>query len=317
MAGALPRLSRAIFPFVALIAILAATSAFADDVITNFMSPIASYQYPEDYSSGALTNGGIQSPIVSFQYLQDFDSEALTNGGIISPIVSYQYPEDFSSAALTNGGIMSPIASYQYYEWPGDGILNLQSSPTVSYYYQFLDAPVLNIVSTTRTPTTAESTPAYLISPPPPSQLMAYHGGIFTANLASVDPNQMTIVLTHGWIPTLPLIGPVFTPNGIDDWPTTMAAELHTQNPTANIVAWNWENAATSSLSDPKQAGGQAPYQGILLGQALLSTLGSGYSGQIHFIGHSFGTLVNAYAANYLQGANFASEPVSPTPWPA
>ena len=105
----------------------------------------------------------------------------------------------FSTAALSNGGIMSPIVSYQYYEWPGSGILNLQSSPTVSYYYQFLDAPVLNIVSTTRTPTTAESTPAYLISPPPPSQLMAYHGGIFTANLASIDPNQMTVVLTHGW----------------------------------------------------------------------------------------------------------------------
>jgi hypothetical protein len=85
---------------------------FADDVITNVMSPIVSYQYSEDFSS-----------------------EVLTNGGVISPFVSYQYLEDFSSAALTNGGIMSPIVSYQYYEWPGDGILNLQSSPVVSYYY--------------------------------------------------------------------------------------------------------------------------------------------------------------------------------------
>ena len=153
----------------------------ADDVITNFMSPIVSYQYPDDFSS-----------------------ESLTNGGVISPFVSYQYLENFSTAALTNGGIMSPIVSYQYYEWPGSGILNLHSSPAVSYYYQFLDAPVLNIISTTRTPTTAESTPAYLISPPPPSQLMAYHGGIFTANLASIDPNQMTIVLTHGWNRLIP-----------------------------------------------------------------------------------------------------------------
>jgi hypothetical protein len=85
---------------------------FADDVITNVMSPIVSYQYSEDFSS-----------------------EALTNGGVISPLASYQYLEDFSSAALTNGGIMSPIVSYQYYEWPGNGILNLQSSPVVSYYY--------------------------------------------------------------------------------------------------------------------------------------------------------------------------------------
>jgi len=88
--------------------------AFADDVITNVMSPIASYQYPNDFSS-----------------------ESLTNGGVISPFVSFEYLENFSSAALTNGGIMSPIVSYQYYEWPGDGILNLQSSPVVSYYWQF------------------------------------------------------------------------------------------------------------------------------------------------------------------------------------
>jgi hypothetical protein len=86
---------------------------FADDVITNVMSPIVSYQYSEDFSS-----------------------EVLTNGGVISPFVSYQYPEDFSSGALTNGGIMSPIVSYQYYEWPGNGILNLLNSPVVSYYYQ-------------------------------------------------------------------------------------------------------------------------------------------------------------------------------------
>lgn len=280
---------------IVLLAILSASPIFAQDTITNVMSPIVSYQYPDDFSSEVLTNGGVQSPIVSYQYL-----------------------EDFGSAALTNGGILSPIVSYQYYEWPGDGILNLQYSPTVSYYYQFLDAPILNIVLTTRTPTTAESTPAYLISPPSPSQLMAYYGGIFTANLASVDPNQMTIVLTHGWIPTLPLIGPVIPNGGVVGWPTDVAAQLRANGITsANIVAWNWTNAAMSSLTDPKQAGSQTPQQGIALGQALLNALGPNYSQPIHFIGHSFGTLVNAYAANYLQGANFANEVVSPTPWPA
>ena len=80
-----------------------------------------------------ITN--VMSPIVSYQYSEDFSSEALTNGGVISPFVSYQYLENFSAAALTNGGIMSPIVSYQYYEWPGNGILNLLSSPVVSYYY--------------------------------------------------------------------------------------------------------------------------------------------------------------------------------------
>jgi hypothetical protein len=271
-----------------------AFSTFAQDTITNIMSPIASYQYPDDFSS-----------------------ESLTNGGVISPFVSYQYLQNVSTEALTNGGIMSPILSYQYYEWPGNGILNLQSSPVVSYYYQFLDAPVLNIVSTSRTPTTAETTPAYLLSPPPPSQLMAYLGGIFTANLASIDPNQMTIVLTHGWIPLNPLTGdPLFRSNGVDDWPINMASLLRANGITsANILAWDWKNAASSSLSDPKQAGGQTPQEGIALGQALLSALGSSYSGKVHFIGHSFGTLVNAYAANFLHGDRWANEPVSPTPW--
>jgi hypothetical protein len=53
--------------------------------------------------------------------------EVITN--VMSPIISYQYPDDFSSQALTNGGISSPIVSYQYFEWPGDDVLQLQSSP--------------------------------------------------------------------------------------------------------------------------------------------------------------------------------------------
>jgi hypothetical protein len=243
-----------------------------------------------------------------------FADDVITN--IMSPIASYQYPEDFSAESLTNGGVISPIVSYQYLEWPGDGILNLQSSPVASYYYQFLDAPVLIIISTTRTPATAESTPAYLISPAPASQLMAFHGGIFTANLASIDPNQMTIVLTHGWTPINPLTGaPLSTPDGVDSWPTGMAAQLRASGiTTANIVAWNWVDASKAVL--PGTAAAQTPGQGIQLGQALLNTLGPSYSHPIHFVGHSLGTLVNAYAANFLQGANFAGEPVSPTPWP-
>ena len=63
-------------------------SAFADDVITNFMSPIASYQSTQDLSSEALTSGGIQSPFVSFQYPEDFSGAALNNGGISSPFAS-------------------------------------------------------------------------------------------------------------------------------------------------------------------------------------------------------------------------------------
>jgi hypothetical protein len=195
-------------------------------------------------------------------------------------------------------------------------IYNRVLSP--SEIQQLYSPQPLTIIATSRTPTTAESTPAYLLSPTPLSQLEAYSGGVFTTNLSSINPNQTTIVLTHGWIPTYPLTSiPVFTPNGIDDWPTTMAAELYAQNPTANIVGWNWKNVATSPLSNPQQAGSQTPREGGQLGVALFNALGPNYSNKIHFIGHSFGTLVNAYAANYLQGANWAGEAVSSTPWPA
>jgi len=259
----------------------------------------------------------VMSPIASYQYAEDLSTSALAAGGVASPLVSYQYPNNLTSEAMANGGVSSPILSYQYFEWPGDSILGLQTSPFVSYYYQVIDAPQLNITFTDRTPTISETTPAYLALPP--SQLMAYHGGIFTANLASIDPNRMTIVLTHGWIPLYPLTGlPIFTPNGVQDWPTDMAALLSTYNATeANIVSWNWANAAMSSVSAPGTAGEQTPRQGIALGQALLNVLGPNYSGKLHFIGHSFGTLVNAYAANFLQGNNWASEAVSSTPWPA
>jgi very-short-patch-repair endonuclease/pimeloyl-ACP methyl ester carboxylesterase len=281
-------------------------NVFADDVITNFMSPIASYQYQENLSTESLTNGGVVSPFVSFQYQENLGIEVLTNGGIASPLVSYDYPENFSAAALTNGGILSPIVSYQYYEWPTN-ILGLQYSPTVSYYYQFLNAPVLNIVSTTQTPTTAESTPAYVISPPGPSQLLAYHGGIFTANLASIDPNQMTVVLTHGW------------KDNPNTWALSMAILIHNNvTPAPNIVAWDWSQVAQSSIVDPGIPAAQTGDQGRSLGEALQQVLGVDYSQPIHFIGHSLGTLVNASAANYLQGTSWANnENGSPTPWPA
>jgi hypothetical protein len=211
-----------------------------------------------------------------------FANDVITN--IMSPIASYQYPDNFSTAALTNGGIMSPIVSYQYYEWPGSGILNLQYSPTVSYYYQFLDAPVLNIVQTNRTPTANEITPQ-LAALPTTSQLLAFNDYIFTTNLASVDPNQPTIVLTHSWIPSKNGT-PVFTQNGVADWPTTMAKQLRANSVfTGNILAWDWSYVARSDITTPGIPEQQTGDQGQILGEKLLLALGqtipSGFSSSV------------------------------------
>ena len=370
--------------------------ALADDLITNIVSPIASYQYAENFNDAALTNGGVLSPFVSYQFQENFTSESLAAGGILSPFVSYQYLENFGSLALANGGILSPFVSYQYYEWPGNGILNLQYSPTVSYYYQFLTSPgsvvvhgrvtdvngtplsdatvsamlnlspvaqtgtdangnyqmpplgagvyglwawdsthqtsirVLTLTGSTAeqdfqlqpfpaTPTVQQTTQqpnlSYTIGPMD-SALRVFDGTQFVPIVAgeNVPPSdRMTIVLTHGWILTL---AGIEEGQGVEGWPTSMAAELRAQginSSIANIVAWDWRTASEGTTPPLNNV----PSQGVALGQALLGTFGANFSQPIHFIGHSMGAMVNAAAINYLRGdrTSTMSQEVSPTPW--
>ena len=130
--------------------ILQLLPAFADDVITNFMSPVVSYQYYD--APGTDTNLSVFSPVVSYQFY-DVSGDN-TNSPIFSPVVGYQFFD--MPGEDTNSVILSPIASYQYFDWPGNDVLNLQSSPVVSYYFPFLDTPPLRIIPTNRIPTTAE-----------------------------------------------------------------------------------------------------------------------------------------------------------------
>ncbi len=227
------------------------------------------------------------------QSLPAFADDVITN--LMSPIVSYQYPDDFGSQALTNGGILSPVVSYQYFEWPGDDVLNLSRSPDVSYYYQFLDAPQLLIIQTFRLPTTAESTPALVVPPALQSKLKQYEFGKFTTTpIFPFDTNRMTVVFTHGWNSTA------------DAWATNMARLiLLNSSPAPNILAWDWASAAEAAPCISWQfllasAVKETPRQGDALGMQLLTLVRSNYSQRIHFIGHSLGTLVNAYAADYI-----------------
>jgi pimeloyl-ACP methyl ester carboxylesterase len=302
---------------------------------------------------------------------------------VMSAIVSYQY-EDSIDGSLSSGGILSPVASYQYFDWPGDDILQLTSSSSVSYFYniglQYLDValhgqvvdpaglPLQNVlltvgvldkvITTTASGTdgtyqlpflpagiysltaqspefvsdkrvlsltldsaqqnfqlgiipglpdlrTANSTPPFrqLADPLEGAKLMVFDGNDFLPNPGPLDKTKMTIVLTHGF------------EDASRNWPLEMAKILNANKAmsVANIVVWDWEKAANHSLGTSH---GNTLAQGMALAKALLSetALGANYSKEIHFLGHSFGTLVNARAANYLHGDKVDSiAPPSPT----
>jgi hypothetical protein len=175
---------------------------------------------------------------------------------VVSPVVSFQYADSFGNVAFTNSTISSSIVSYQYVQWPGDGVLHLQSSRQVSYYYQFTSVPPLNIVMTNRTPRQSEIV-LPLPALPTPSQLLAFHGGIFTTNLNSVRTTNPTIVLTHGWN------------SGPNGWASNMASMVRANGITdVNLVAWDWSKVARSLLPGIPEA--QTGDQGRGLGVKLL-----------------------------------------------
>jgi hypothetical protein len=327
----------------------------------------------------ALKPIGIVAALL-LQLLPIFADDVITN--IMSPIASYQYPDNFSSEGLTNGGIMSPIVSYQYYEWPGNGILNLQYSPTVSYFWQSGSSPALtylhgrvtdangvalsgvtiyaNVLLTpsaqattggngyyqmpsleagvydlwatkaayqtsirafTLGTSTAEQdfqlqplpampatvqvtrspTVPYTVGDLMGSQLLIYNGTSFVPVTANNWPSAslMTIVMTHGWNsdPTV--------------WAQDMAAKMVADGVNANIVAWDWHAAATGGLAtfDPGVPADRTPDQGVGLGEALQYYLGAGYTLPLHFMGHSLGTLVNASAVDYVHGEKWGASP--------
>ncbi len=145
--------------------------ACADETITNFMSPILSYQYSEDLTDSVLTNGGVASasasyqfpqeldseangnvstPVVSYRYVQEIRNEIITNGGIASFVLSYEYPRSLDLEILTNGNIVSPMISYQHWDNLDRAVLTNGGviSPISSYrYYDWPGDDILKLKS--------------------------------------------------------------------------------------------------------------------------------------------------------------------------
>lgn len=156
--------------------------------------------------------------------------------------------------------------------------------------FQILQAPNLTLQSTNRTPATnAIGKPTI---PNDPNHFKVFTNGTFQSGIA-LDPNKMTVVLTHGW-------------NGSpSDWAeyTAQIIQQRIGASAVNIIAWDWHTEASVPLSVATQF---TLGEGYKLGTDLSVALGAGYTQKIHFIGHSLGTLVNAAAANYLHSHGFS-----------
>ena len=87
----------------------------AQNIITNVMSPVVSYQYYD--SPGDSTNSMVVSSVVSYQF--------------------YDVPGE-----NTNSVIVSPVVSYQYFDSPSAGSVQFIYSPSVSYNYQYVTSLV-------------------------------------------------------------------------------------------------------------------------------------------------------------------------------
>jgi hypothetical protein len=102
---------KTILCFALLFCFITTSSLFAQNTITNVMSPVVSYQYYDALGTD-------------------------TNSKIFSLPVSYQFYDSLEHAG-TNSMIISPVASYQYFDWPDASSVHFINSPLVSYYWQF------------------------------------------------------------------------------------------------------------------------------------------------------------------------------------
>ena len=139
--------------------------------------------------------------------------------------------------------------------------------------------------------------------PDAPKLFLLAANGQFTSSLTDLNSNRATVVITHGW-----------NSNATDasGWPRLLATLIQQHNALTaappNIVVWDWQKDAQAlrAVSD------RAACDGIELGKALLQSLGAVYGQRVHFIGHSMGTIVNAYACDYVHGS-FARSRNNPT----
>ena len=193
---------------------------------------------------------------------------------------------DFYTVIVTKEGFVTSVTNS---DGRTNGMHSLQVSLTPTGA-----PPVPSAI--TRVPAESAIRPAP--SGPVSSHFRVFVGTQWVTNVSSVNPNAMTVVINHGWN------------GGLSDWAKTLAYQIangHGLATPPNIVAWDW-SAEAATTAPPVD---RACEQGVELGKALLQILGTDYDGRVHFIGHSLGTVVNAYACDYVHGS-FARASMNP-----
>ncbi|MEO6788319.1 MAG: carboxypeptidase regulatory-like domain-containing protein [Chthoniobacteraceae bacterium] len=168
--------------------------------------------------------------------------------------------------------------------------------------------PAPTAIDVVRTPAQTATRAGPNTSDPAYPVLERYDGSQLVYDLTGLDPSRMTVVITHGWVPTIG--GDYATAL---DWAKTLAYLIYNHHPglaqPPNILVWDWRHKA-NTLSPQVD---DAAEEGLELGKALQQALGANYSQHVHFIGHSLGTIVNRYACDYVHGSLGYNNP--PTKW--
>lgn len=122
----------------------------------------------------------------------------------------------------------------------------------------------------------------------------------------TTNPNFPIVVITHGWQPCDTFHG------NPPPWATEMKNKIEALVDNVNVLLFTWSDAFTGtcefyapSRSDLTRASAAVPLQGHALAQKLEVLLDACESKgcTVHMIGHSLGTVVNAYAARELIAA--------------
>ena len=316
----------------------------ADLGVETVSKPI-SYQFSEDFLSASGSLLGLASLTTSYQYCEWPGTEITVRERSLSLSYFYQAGDAVAPSVL-QGSVLDGLGRFvdqalviaAVVETPvasaltgPDGHYTMPELPSGTYSitarkdghvsdrrviglsarsrrqdFRLLALPDKPLVETTDSAPASHSSP----SGPGPSKLLVFDGRSFVTNLSLLDRDKMTVVLTHGWIPSEQDKEPTPVQKG---WPRDLAATMASKGvlAVANLVAWDWSNQASASLP-PEEL---TPAQGIALGEELQRALGSDYGAKVHFIGHSLGTLVNGYATDFLHGYQRASHPVASVRW--